>query len=166
MKAYPIPDEALIHAANETARHFGCCADNWGEKEAAYCRDVCGEEYVNVETDYIRRRSITLRKAGKLESVAGGAKRKKKEGPTGKYADYLNSPHWKEFRLLVMAFWSGECCLCTSDAQDVHHRHYRTIGNESLTDCVPLCRQCHTRVHGVLPSGNDALNGGNGDELF
>ncbi len=162
----PIDDELLIVAINATTRHYRCCADNWGEREACYCRDACGDRFQHVETDYIRRRAINLRKAGRLESAVGKAKRKRKEEPAGKYAAYLQTEHWKEYRADVLAFWGHECCLCSAKAVDVHHRHYLTVGREQLTDCVPLCRSCHIRVHGVMPSGNDAMNGGGNGHLF
>jgi 5-methylcytosine-specific restriction endonuclease McrA len=161
-----IPDEILIPAAEATNLKFGRGDDLWCETHRAYCREVCGEGYEHIETDWIQHRVTNLRKKGVIASVLGGAKRKKKEVPEGEYAEYLKSQHWLQFRLTVLAFWNGECCLCTSKACDVHHRHYRTVGHERLTDCVPLCRKCHTRVHGVMASGNEAMNESDEHELF
>tara|TARA_R110000803_G_scaffold145943_1_gene211795 strand:+ start:927 stop:1427 length:501 start_codon:yes stop_codon:yes gene_type:complete len=163
MTLKPIPDDILIPAVNLTLREFpGPCVDNWGEKQRAVCREKCGPEYEIIETDWIGKRAINLRKAGKLDSINGGAKRKKWTEPTGKYAEYLLSEHWQVFRRIVMDFWGGRCCLCLSRAVDVHHNTYIRLGCEELTDCVALCRSCHMKVHGAMADGNHVLNSDEG----
>lgn len=164
---HPIPDDVLVIAVNETLQKFpGKCADGWGEYEKSYCRKVCGDRYQFVETDWIGHRAIDLRKAGKCVSVNGGAKRKAIEVPSGEYADYLGGQHWCAFRLEVLDFWGHKCCLCASKATEVHHNTYIRRGDEHLTDCVAICRQCHKQVHGRMPSGNEAFGGADCNELF
>jgi hypothetical protein len=67
-----------------------------------------------------------------------------------KYKEYLKSNHWREFRQRVLDFWSNQCALCPCLAKEVHHRHYRSLGKEVLTDCIALCRVCHERHHQSL----------------
>ena len=151
----PIPDEVLIPAINATLRTFvGMCADKWGELERSYCRSVCGEQYRFVETDWIGHAAIRLRKSGKCDSVNGGPKRKQNENPSGAYAEYLASDHWKSIRTQVLQWWGNKCCLCKEKATEVHHNSYERSGREDLTDLVAVCRVCHKRIHGRMPSGN------------
>ena len=158
-RSAPIPDQVLLDAVNQTLHAFpDKCADRWGEAEKSHCRTLCGDEYEHVETDWIGRRAINFRKAGKCVSVAGGAKRKALETPKDQYAAYLQSEHWVEFRQYVLDWWKHRCCLCSGKATEVHHNTYDRIGAEDFIDCVPLCRTCHMRVHGRMPSGNEAFD--------
>jgi 5-methylcytosine-specific restriction endonuclease McrA len=164
-----IPKEIMIDAANKTLMHFrGYTTDKWGEKEKAFCRDLCGRQYGHIETDWVGKAADGLRKkGGVLISVNGGQKRKKYINPHGKYAEYLDGEHWKAFRLVVMDFWEYKCCLCRDKAKDVHHNNYLRVGCERLTDCVALCRTCHMKVNGKMEDGNEFFNyEPDQDELF
>jgi hypothetical protein len=68
------------------------------------------------------------------------------------YREYIQSDEWREFRRQVLE----ECNVCFRCSiprwlaeiiydQDLHlhHRHYRSIGNEKLEDLEVLCRRCH-----------------------
>ena len=66
------------------------------------------------------------------------------------YQEYLKSEHWQAFRLTVLEFWSNRCCLCCTVNPEVHHRHYNSLGRETLTDCIALCRLCHEKHHTSL----------------
>jgi len=64
------------------------------------------------------------------------------------YDEYLNTPHWKQVRNRTLAHWGHRCCVCYRDkALHVHHRTYRRKGAEYLTDCIVLCKECHTLHH-------------------
>lgn len=63
------------------------------------------------------------------------------------YQRYLKSRDWYDFSLAIMALAGGACGQCGEPADDVHHLHYRTIGNESPCDVIPLCRSCHIEQH-------------------
>jgi len=154
-----IPKMLLKDAVNKTLKQYpGYCSDGWGEEERAFCRRQCGPSYSHIETDLIHRLATNLRKAGKVESINGGPKRKKWKEPEGKYKEYLDSEHWQSFRKLVMEFWSWKCCVCPQPAKDVHHNTYLRVGQEELTDCVALCRQCHKKVHGAMEDGDEYFN--------
>jgi len=68
------------------------------------------------------------------------------------YAEYLESPWWKERRRLQLEFSRGRCQVCDgSDSPGVHHRTYDRVGCERLADLVVLCGRCHGLFHDVLP---------------
>lgn len=71
------------------------------------------------------------------------------------YREYLASPHWQTKR---EAYWryratkgppSCESCGATDRPLDLHHNHYRTVGDERYGDLTPLCRDCHDDVHRI-----------------
>lgn len=69
------------------------------------------------------------------------------------YAEYLQSPEWKELRRQVFLEMGSRCAHCHIPRwlaeivydQDlhVHHKTYVNIGNEALEDLEPICRRCH-----------------------
>lgn len=68
------------------------------------------------------------------------------------YSRYLASDHWQSFRqeLLEENQWCAKCGLprwlaAIAYRQDlnVHHKHYRTKGQETEEDVEPLCKRCH-----------------------
>jgi putative DNA primase/helicase len=75
-------------------------------------------------------------------SDAGGWK------PKG-YEVYIRGPEWAAISKKVLAHWEkvywGGCAFCYSRGPlQVHHRTYdRFGGHERLTDCIPLCGECH-----------------------
>ena len=61
-----------------------------------------------------------------------------------KYKQYLQGTHWRAFRQIVLTFWGGRCAICNSAVNvEVHHRHYNSLGDERITDCIALCNFCH-----------------------
>lgn len=68
---------------------------------------------------------------------------------SGWYAEYLMSPHWTNKRLEAHRRFGGECRACCSTSNlHVHHRHYRTLGDESvIRDLLLLCAVCHFGIH-------------------
>lgn len=74
------------------------------------------------------------------------------------YQDYLQSFEWQIKRQQVIDIWGGRCALCNSGGSlEVHHRTYERLGNERLTDLLPLCDDCHKKVSGKLPKWYDWL---------
>lgn len=64
------------------------------------------------------------------------------------YNDYLNSPHWKEFRRRYsISNQPQRCRLCPSTKIELHHIIYTHLGKERLDDVTPLCRTHHQEVH-------------------
>ena len=74
-----------------------------------------------------------------------------------RYKGYLQSPAWKSKRkrkLLVENYTCEHCGYCSFDFHiveiplDVHHKTYKNLGNEPMSDLVVLCRNCHEKLHG------------------
>jgi len=64
------------------------------------------------------------------------------------YAVYLLSEHWQDFRIAVHLDRNGKCERCgRKSGLQVHHRHYRTLWREKLTDVELLCGWCHQKEH-------------------
>lgn len=69
------------------------------------------------------------------------------------YAQYLQGPHWQELRKEAIDDAGSKCERCElprwlaeiSYDQDlhVHHKSYRSRGNEQPEDLEVLCRRCH-----------------------
>jgi hypothetical protein len=72
----------------------------------------------------------------------------------GDYGAYLDSEHWRLWRLAYMAraVERGEmrCADCgwPRSWYELHHLHYRSLGCEAWDDVIMLCRACHARRHG------------------
>ena len=67
-----------------------------------------------------------------------------------RYAEYLESPEWRDKRRLVMFRAAGICEGCRlKPATQVHHLTYQNIGEEFLWQLVAVCRDCHERYHEI-----------------
>lgn len=94
---------------------------------------------------------------GRRDAVNGGGEKKKptpkqKEAklPPGWYQLYLVSDHWHRLRIAAMAHY-GNCVLCGSEVDlETHHKHYNTIGHETLRDISLLCAVHHEEVHATF----------------
>ena len=63
------------------------------------------------------------------------------------YHDYINSPYWKE-RSKKLKRKEGKCCICGSTKKlNIHHKHYRTLGEEKEEDLMVCCDGCHKDIH-------------------
>jgi len=67
------------------------------------------------------------------------------------YTDYIRSPAWRATR---ERYWQSKLpheCYCCGAARrpgmHLHHRTYKRLGAERLTDLVPVCPDCHDAVH-------------------
>jgi hypothetical protein len=64
------------------------------------------------------------------------------------YEEYLRSDHWAEVhKSYRMSGLPQECMACGDYPFQLHHRSYRRLGHEDLSDVIPLCRSCHYRLH-------------------
>ena len=64
------------------------------------------------------------------------------------YQDYLMSEHWLRKREAAREYYGDSCCFCNDrNNLQVHHRHYRTLGREAMTDLSVLCDDCHGHHH-------------------
>jgi hypothetical protein len=64
------------------------------------------------------------------------------------YRDYLRSDHWHELRERYRASQLPQVCfVCWDPNVDLHHKTYKRLGEERLTDLLPLCRLHHDLAH-------------------
>jgi len=95
-----------------------------------------------------------------FESMARAARNRDGTTPTGAqleasepptwYQLYLRTEHWGSIRRRASRHYGG-CVLCgETDEQECHHRHYRSLGKEALTDVSILCSSHHKIVRGYL----------------
>ena len=61
------------------------------------------------------------------------------------YISYLHSAAWsvKRDQVLIRAQHRCEHCERENVPLQVHHRHYRSLGKEKLSDLSALCSECH-----------------------
>ena len=64
------------------------------------------------------------------------------------YREYLRSDEW-DFRSGSFIDRAGGCCQDCGAHRNlhVHHKHYRTLGEERYSDVEVLCQSCHKRRH-------------------
>ena len=71
------------------------------------------------------------------------------------YHAYLDSPAWRTKRSVALVYYGRTCARCHRDEAairrsglrlEIHHRHYRTFGDESMEDLEVLCTTCHARA--------------------
>jgi len=69
-----------------------------------------------------------------------------------KYKKYLRSKEWRKKRKEVLELYGNMCMMCGKFSKHlhIHHLNYENLGNESLSDLIPLCRKCHKLLHGVF----------------
>lgn len=68
------------------------------------------------------------------------------------YDEYLKSSHWHTVRDRARQRDDYKCRLCGISGQlEVHHNNYDCLGNESSSDVVTLCADCHARHHDKQP---------------
>jgi 5-methylcytosine-specific restriction endonuclease McrA len=76
------------------------------------------------------------------------------------YDAYLASRAWSDKRKQWYAAWLSSagiepsCLVCgrswTLKSGHLHHTTYARLGDESLTDLVPLCRRDHRALHALI----------------
>lgn len=63
------------------------------------------------------------------------------------YRNYLRGKKWKKKRKAVMRRAGYTCRCCGGRATEVHHRTYKRIFREKVSDLEAVCRQCHKHKH-------------------
>lgn len=64
------------------------------------------------------------------------------------YAEYLQTPEWKETRLRKMKRAKFRCQICGGQGiLNVHHISYANRGCENDADLIVLCVECHSIYH-------------------
>lgn len=74
------------------------------------------------------------------------------------YAVYIRSAVWTEVKRRYRASKLPQnCVVCGNHHVDLHHKTYKRLGAEWLTDLVPLCRIHHKRVHRKAKNGSASI---------
>ena len=61
---------------------------------------------------------------------------------------YYYTPTWLAIRKHKLNEVGHKCESCGFRYElNVHHRYYKTFGNEDLEDLVVLCKRCHNDLH-------------------
>ena len=64
------------------------------------------------------------------------------------YSEYMTSSLWaKTKRRYRTSKLPQRCMVCGDPQVHLHHRSYERLGNERLSDLVPLCQKHHEGVH-------------------
>lgn len=76
------------------------------------------------------------------------------------YGHYLQSSHWRATKARYRAAEHlPQACMCEAvDNLQLHHMTYERLGEELLTDLVPLCVTCHNMVHELERRGDITLD--------
>lgn len=73
------------------------------------------------------------------------------------YRDYIRSAAWAEKRAAYRRSNLPQgCYVCGARKVDLHHKTYKRLGAERLTDLLPLCREHHFRAHDMLRNAKAA----------
>jgi 5-methylcytosine-specific restriction endonuclease McrA len=74
------------------------------------------------------------------------------------YYKYISSKAWRRKREEAFNHHGRKCQRCRSIAKlRVHHKHYRSLGREKMTDLEILCDDCHSLHHEDI-GGIDSLS--------
>lgn len=72
---------------------------------------------------------------------------------------YLSSRHWRLLRERVYLHYGRTCQRCLTviplSQATIHHRTYKRLGNEKITDLVLYCNSCHATTHKDKAAGHD-----------
>ncbi|MCR4340537.1 MAG: HNH endonuclease [Gemmatimonadaceae bacterium] len=63
------------------------------------------------------------------------------------YDEYMKSRRWFDRRDAFFAKYRARCGCGSRFDLELHHKTYLRLGNERDEDLVPLCENCHKRVH-------------------
>jgi len=78
------------------------------------------------------------------------------------YYEYIRSEQWQRVRrkfysskmykhFLGESKWNCYCCGRGDVSLDLHHRTYKRLGKEKISnDLVPVCRSCHKEIHDLI----------------
>lgn len=77
------------------------------------------------------------------------------------YYEYIQSDKWKEIRSRYFKSKYPKRCACCNKPKghcfQLHHKTYKDLGNEKLSDLVLLCKDCHKKLHEFFNSSKRTL---------
>lgn len=64
---------------------------------------------------------------------------------------YLHTKHWRGMREKAYEYYKGVCQRCggdiSLDSAEIHHRIYKRMGEENVSDLILYCKHCHHCLH-------------------
>jgi|APGre2960657404_1045060.scaffolds.fasta_scaffold07124_1 5-methylcytosine-specific restriction endonuclease McrA len=95
-----------------------------------------------------QRRLKNKNKNKKNKSPRTRNKSKCKNTERVSYREYLSSKRWRAKRRKALDHYGCVCSRCGSDELlQVHHKTYKRLGHELMSDLEILCRNCHMAEH-------------------
>lgn len=77
------------------------------------------------------------------------------------YNEYIVSEEWYQKRPAIFELKGDKCIICGKNHNiDIHHLNYDYLGHEednNFADVIPLCRDCHSKIHNFLDTNEDTL---------
>jgi hypothetical protein len=129
------------------------CAVCYGGMSHTYKRAdaleiLAGEQPFDDEECLPIRQKIADSKGIYYRDVYETYRQKRRQAWREYYDAYLVSLRWALLRVNALTKVNYKCVACEStDTLQLHHRHYQTLGEESLDDVVILCKKCHDLLH-------------------
>jgi hypothetical protein len=78
------------------------------------------------------------------------------------YNDYLRSKHWRNLKTRYRNSGRPEVCGicgCGGKGLHFHHKSYKRLGREYITDVAIMCEKCHSYLHYLIRNaGNSRYN--------
>ena len=72
--------------------------------------------------------------------------------------DYYYSPEWIHKRNLKLEWGGHKCEKCGSGKNlQVHHKHYKSFGDEMPWDLIVLCEKCHKDIEYLGKPDSDMI---------
>lgn len=98
-----------------------------------------------VEAWYVEQKRLKNKKSKSVRSQNRG---KRKNIERVSYYEYMSSKRWRVKRRQALDHYGCTCGRCGSDELlQVHHKTYKRLGHELMSDLEILCRDCHMAEH-------------------
>lgn len=129
------------------------CAICYGGMQFVYKRAdaleiLAGEQPFDDEECSSIRQKIAEQKGIYYRDIYETHRQKRNKAWRDYYDAYLVSTRWALLRVKALTMVNYKCIVCGSaDTLQLHHRHYKTLGEESLDDVMVLCKKCHEIWH-------------------
>ncbi len=129
------------------------CAVCYGGMSHTYKRAdaleiLAGEQPFDDEECQVKRQEIADSRSHYYLTIYETHRQKRRQAWRDYYDAYLVSLRWALLRVKALTKVNYKCVACEStDTLQLHHRHYQTLGEESLDDVVILCKKCHDLLH-------------------
>ena len=71
------------------------------------------------------------------------------------YEKYIHSNEWIEFKNKYYSCHKKCCFVCKTNKNiHLHHKTYKNFKNEKYEDVIPLCENCHSKIHEKLKNNS------------